>query len=80
MAVTGTKVDEALDVVQKYLTDSYNAAPGRISSAQEARGVLDEEMEKLHDAIRANNTFQIKHETAQVAASALRILIDLHLV
>lgn len=75
-----TRRAAALDLVMQELDASYKTFPNCFNSPHEARGVIDEEAEELHEAIRANDRMNVRREAAQLAAMALRTLIDLDLV
>ncbi len=53
-------------------TDKY----GPFKSTHEAYGVLREEVDELWDACKANKLFEMEAEAIQVAAMALRLIID----
>lgn len=76
----GTRRAVALDSVLQELDASYKKFPSSFSSSHEARGIIDEEVEELHDAVRANDRNGARREATQLAAMALRTLIDLDLV
>lgn len=50
---------------------------GQFNSQHEGYGVLKEEVDELWDAIKANDHKGARLEAVQVAAMALRFLIDL---
>ena len=56
----------------KDATDRY----GSFHSTHEAAGVLREEHDEFWDAIKANDTAAARAEAVQVAAMAIRFIID----
>lgn len=56
---------------------SYGLYPAAFHSAHEGYACILEEMDEAWDAIRANDRSAARHEMVQVAAMALRFLVDL---
>ena len=51
---------------------------GPFNSAHEGYAVIKEELEELWDFVKINNTNEARKEAVQVAAMAIRFLIDIH--
>lgn len=51
---------------------------GPFNSAHEGHSVIEEEFDELWDAVRANDIEHACREAIQVAAMAIRFVIDLH--
>jgi NTP pyrophosphatase (non-canonical NTP hydrolase) len=69
------KVEEYLQLVKEEL-DRALALHGPIRSPHEGFGILQEEVEEFFDEIKANNLRKSRTEAVQVAAVAIRYLID----
>lgn len=65
------------DVVFAELRRSRALFPDRFHSVAEAVSVLEEELDELKDAVRANMVEHARGEAVQVAAMALRLIVDL---
>ncbi|WP_084020237.1 hypothetical protein [Mycobacterium avium] len=82
---TSTSWDEArreahwrtAEVVFAELRRSRIQFPDRLHSLAEAVSVLEEELDELKDAVRANLIEHARAEAVQVSAMALRLIIDL---
>jgi len=64
------------DRVFAELQRSRQVFPNRLHSLEEAASVLEEELDELKDAVRANMTGHARAEAIQVAAMALRLVVD----
>lgn len=69
--------DRAGEVILAELRHSRTWFPDRFHSLAEAVSVLEEELDELKDAVRANMTEHARGEAKQVAAMALRLIVDL---
>lgn len=72
----GQKIDAALVLVRVELNRAM-AKHGLISSTHEGWAVIREEIDELWDAVKADDTTSAFEESVQVAASAVRFLVDL---
>jgi NTP pyrophosphatase (non-canonical NTP hydrolase) len=70
------RLDEALEEVRKEVMRSGHKGPLR--SPHEALGVLYEEFDEFADEVRANNVDFARDEATQVAAVAVRFLMDIY--
>jgi hypothetical protein len=67
--------NQAIDAVRRELytsTEKY----GTFRTTHEAFGVLREEVDEFWDACKANNLVEMEAEAIQVAAMAIRLIID----
>lgn len=71
-----TPYPEICEMVAKELESACAKFPP-FHSAHEGYAVLKEEVDELFDAIRANDFAHAREEAIQVAAMALRFIIDL---
>ena len=69
--------DEAISMVASEHASACAKFPLGYHSTHEGYGVLVEEMAELLDAIRANDITQCRDEAMQVAAVALRFVVEL---
>lgn len=69
------KVEEYLKLVQDELDRAFKLH-GPIRSPHEGFGILQEEVDEFFDEIKANNLPKSRTEAVQVAAVAIRYLID----
>jgi len=69
--------DRAGEVILAELRWSRTRFPDRFHSLAEAVSVLEEELDELKDAVRANMIEHARAEAKQVAAMALRLIVDL---
>jgi len=69
--------DRAGEVILAELRWSRTRFPDRFHSLAEAVSVLEEELDELTDALRANMIEHARAEAKQVAAMALRLIVDL---
>jgi septal ring factor EnvC (AmiA/AmiB activator) len=65
------------EVILAELRHSRARFPDRFHSLAEAVSVLEEELDELTDAVRASMTEHARAEAKQVAAMALRLIVDL---
>jgi NTP pyrophosphatase (non-canonical NTP hydrolase) len=65
------------EVILAELRRARTLFPDRFHSVAEAVSVLEEELDELTDAVRADMTEHARAEAAQVAAMALRLIVDL---
>lgn len=78
---TQDKIEEWQDIVAKELTSASCTYP-RFNSAHEGFAIMQEEMEELFDAVKLKQVnperpCRMRKEAVQVAAMALRFLVDL---
>ena len=74
-----TKVDEALPKYLEQVTAELHratAAYGPFNSPHEGYGIIKEELDEFWDEVKTNNNPRARKEIVQVAAMALRYLID----
>lgn len=62
------------DVVQEFLTSTEKYGP--FNTTHEAYGVLKEEVDELWDACKKNDLSNMEKEAVQVAAMAIRLIVD----
>lgn len=67
--------DKALDIVNQELSKAINRFPA-MRSPHEAYAIILEEMDELWDAIKKNDFIHAREEAKQVAAMAVRYLMD----
>jgi len=69
-------IDEAFLFVKAEL-NSATEKFGPFNSTHEAYGVMKEEFDEFWDAIKKNDITEAKEESIQIAAMAIRFLIDM---
>jgi NTP pyrophosphatase (non-canonical NTP hydrolase) len=69
------KIDAVLVRVKEELISATEKF-GQFNSVHEGLGVITEEYAELIDAIRSNNHDEIMNESIQVAAMAVRMVVD----
>lgn len=67
--------DEAMVFIRSELVRAQAKFPG-FHSGHEGWAVIREELDELWDAIKANDPTHASYEAVQVAAMALRFLVD----
>lgn len=75
-ALRRIEITDLVQVVVNELTRAINKFPRPQSSAHEAYAVLLEEVDEAWDAIKANDLPHAHKEMVQVAAMALRFLLE----
>ena len=70
------KQDEAFDIVKEEL-EQATTRYGQFNSSHEGYAVILEELDELWDEIKGNNNTLLRKEAKQVAAMAIRFLIDI---
>ena len=67
-----TKAQEILDRIhEKFLRRLREKGPGICVSIHEVRGIVDEEVEELHEEVRANNQIGVHKELIDIAVACL---------
>lgn len=69
-------LQEAVDMVQREYHRAHEVFPVPFHSRHEAFAVLQEEVDELWDDIKANAHLQGRDEAIQVAAMAIRFLVE----
>ncbi len=69
-------IDEAVSMVRVELLKAQAKFPA-FHSSHEGYAVIHEEVDELWDEVKSNNRFKQRAEAVQVAAMALRFLVDL---
>ena len=69
------EIETVMNMVRAELRDAIRRYPP-FNSAHEGDGVISEEYDELFDAIKANELAQSTDEAVQVAAMAIRYVID----
>ncbi len=67
---------EAFEAVEIELAKAHTKFPA-FNSSHEGYGIIKEEFDELWDEIKANRPNRAKEEAIQVAAMAIRYLIDI---
>jgi hypothetical protein len=72
-------MDKQEEAVAKVLAELERATAkfGTFNSSHEGYAIIKEEVDELWDDIKANKLYSAKEEAVQVAAMAIRFLIDL---
>ncbi len=71
-----TNISDMLDLVAAELTRAYHKHPKPQTSLHEGYAVLLEEVDELWDSIKMNENGNALIEALQVAAMAVRLIID----
>ena len=72
-----TQIEEHLQTVHDALLFALEKHPEPFSSAHEAYGVIQEEMDGVWEEIKKDDLPKAKEEAAQLAAMAIRLMLEL---
>lgn len=72
----GLSVNQAIDLIRSELQRAWQLFPRPSASAHEAWAVLYEEVDELWDEVKSNNREKQRLEAVQVAAMAIRFLVE----
>jgi hypothetical protein len=70
------RAHDALTAVGLELRSAMRKFP-TFASAHEGKAVIEEELDEMWDAIKANDVGHAREEAVQVAAMAVRFLVDI---